>query len=672
MTMLDRMRRHKGWLKWSLALVVLTFVVLYFPDFLGTTTPGLGPSQSQALASVNGAPVTVATFTRRYASQLNAYRQAYSGQISEQMLRELRVDRQTLQALIDEEAMVAEAERQGLVVTDAEVRERILNLPAFQQGGRFVGEQRYRQALQFNNPPYTVSEFEQAIRRELLVARLEKVVAGWVTVSDAEVDAEYRRRNEKVKVDVVPVTADAVRAQVTVTDADLSARFEASKESYRIGERRKFRYALVDVDQVRSGLTVTDADVQDFYTKNIAQYTTPAQVRASHILFQTSGKDEATVRTQAEAVLAQARAPGADFAALARQHSEDASNKDLGGDLNYFGRGRMVPEFEAAAFSMKPGDISTLVKTQFGFHIIKLVDAQPEVVRPMAEVREEIADQLRWQKAQTEAESIAKAVASSAKSLTDLERLAAERTLAVQETGFFLPTEPVGDFGMQPELAKSVFGLADGAVSTPQRVARGWVIATVTGRQDSYLPQLTEVRDRVRDDVIRDKSAELARQKASAIAADLRGASDFAAAVAKAGLEVKTSELVARGAALPEIGTLEAAERVAFSLPVNGVSEPLTTPDGLAILRVVERTEVTADAVASGRDALRTELVEARRDRAFQAFVEKVKAGLTITRDEALVSQILGPVPAQSSLPTQPALQTQPALPAQSALPASR
>ena len=654
MTMLDRMRRHKGWLKWSLALVVLTFVVLYFPDFLNTTTPGLGPSQSQALASVNGTPVTVGTFTRRYAAQMNAYRQAYGGQISEQMLRQLGIDRQILQALIDEEAMVAEAGRQGLVVTDAEVRERILSLPSFQEGGRFIGEQRYRQALQFNNPPYTVSEFEAAIRRELLVAKLQNAVAGWVTVSDAEVDAEYRRRNEKVKVDIVPVTAAAFRAQVTVTDADLTARFEANKETYRIGERRKFKYALVDVEQVRAGLTVTDADVQGFYTQNVGQYTTPSQVRASHILFQTSGKDEAAVRTQAEAVLAQAKAPGADFAALARQHSEDASNKDLGGDLNYFGRGRMVPEFEAAAFAMKPGDISDLVKTQFGFHIIKLVDTQPEVVRPMAEVREEIADQLRWQRAQTEAESIAKAVASSAKTLADLERLAGERKLAMQETGFFLTTEPVGDLGMQPELATTVFGLADGAVSTPQRVARGWVIASVTGRQDSYIPQIAEVRDRVREDVITEKAGQLAQQNAASIAADLRTAKDFAAAVKKAGLEVRSSDLVARGSALPEVGSNEDAEKAAFSLPVNGVSDPLTTPNGTAILRVVERNEVTAEAMAAGRDALRDELVAVRRDRAFRAYMEKAKTGYTITTDEALFTQVLGPVPAQPSLPMPP------------------
>ena len=144
MTMLDRMRRHKGWLKWSLALVVLTFVVFYIPDFLSTST---GAAPSQVLAEVEGAPITVGTFTRRYTAQMNAYRQAYGGQMNEQLLRQLGIDRQILQQMVDEEAMVAEARRQNIKVSDVEVRERILNMPAFQENGAFIGEQRYRQLL---------------------------------------------------------------------------------------------------------------------------------------------------------------------------------------------------------------------------------------------------------------------------------------------------------------------------------------------------------------------------------------------------------------------------------------------------------------------------------------------------------------------------------------------
>jgi peptidyl-prolyl cis-trans isomerase D len=647
MTMLDRMRRHKGWLKWSLALVVLTFVVFYIPDFLSTST---GAAPGQVLADVEGEPITVGTFQRRYTAQMNAYRQAYGGQMNEQLLRQLGIDRQILQQLVDEEAMVAEARRQGIRVSDVEIRERILNMPAFQENGRFIGEQRYRQVLQFNNPPFTTTEFEENLRRALMIEKLRTAVSGWIAITDAEVADEYRRRNEKVKLDVVPVTADAFRSQVTITDADLSAHFDKNKEAYRIGEKRRIKYALVDVDQVRASVTVPDADVEAFYKQNLSQYTTPAQVRASHILFKTEGKDENAVRAQAETVLQQAKAPGADFDALARQYSEDESNKDRGGDLDYFGRGRMVPEFEAAAFGMKSGDISDLVKTSFGFHIIKVVDSQAEVVRSMADVREEIVDQLRWQRAQQEAETVAKAVASAVKTPPDLERVAKERNLQFAETGLFLSDQPIDELGVQPELAAAVFGLKEGEISVPQRVARGWVIATVSGRQDPYVPGLDEVKDRVREDVVRDKASELAKQRAASIAAELKTAKDFAAAAKKFNLEVKPTDVIARGAAIPDLGISDDIDAAAFSLPVGGVSDAISTPSGTAIVRVVERQEVTEDQIAAGRDQLRDELAAQRQDRFFSAYMQKAKSGLKINIKQDVMDQLLGE-PATPGLP---------------------
>jgi len=638
MTMLDRMRRHKGWLKWSLALVVLTFVVFYIPDFLSIST---GAAPSQVLANVEGNPITVGTFTRRYATQMNAYRQAYGGQMNEQLLRQLGIDRQILQQLVDEEAMVAEAKRQGITVSDVEIRERILNMPAFQENGKFVGELRYRQALQFNTPPFTVTEFEENIRRALMIEKLRSSVAGWIAVTDPEVADEYRRRNEKVKLDVVPITADAFKGQVTATDADLQAQFDKNKESYRIGEKRKMKYALVDVDAVRANMTVPDSEVEGFYNQNRQQYSTPAQVRASHILFKTEGKDENTVRQQAEAVLKRAQA-GEDFAALAKQFSEDDSNKDKGGDLDYFGKGRMVPEFEAAAFAMKNGQISDLVKTQFGFHIIKVVDNQPEVVRSLDQVKPEIVDQLRWQKAQQAAEAQAKALASDAKTPADLERLAKERSVEFRESGLFSASDPIDSLGVQPELAATMFGLKEGEVSTPQRVARGWVIGTVSGRQDAYVPTLAEVKDKVRADVVRDKSAALAKERAAAIAADLKTAKDFAAAAKKHNLEVKPTDLVARGAAIPDIGMSEEVDQAAFSLPVNGVSDAITTPSGTAIIRVTERQDVSDAQIASGRDELREEMNQQRRDRFFSAYMQKAKSNLKININQDMLAQVLG------------------------------
>ena len=642
MTMLDRMRRHKGWLKWSLALVVLTFVVFYIPDFI---TPTAGAAPNEVLAEVQGETITVGDFQRRYTAQLQAYRNAYGAQLSEQLLRQLGLEQQILQQMVDEEAMVAEARRQGIVVSDVEVRERILAIPAFQENGQFIGEQRYRQMLQMNNPPLTTTDFENNLRRALLVEKLRGAVTGWMSVTDAEVADEFRRRNEKVRLDVVPLTPDAFRSQVTLSDADIAAHFEARKETYRIGEKRRLRYALIDVDKVRQQVTVPDADLQAFYQQNIAQYTTPEQLEASHILFRLEDKQEDAVRKQAEEVLKRARA-GEDFAALAKQFSEDESNNMNGGSLGEFGRGTMVPEFDQAAFALKAGEISDLVKTSFGFHIIKVERNQPASTRSLDEVRAEIEDQLKWQQAQAQAETTAKAIAQQVKSLDDLTRIAKERGLHLQDTGAFLRDEPIDGLGPAPEVSAQAFQLADGAVSPPLRVSRGWVLASVIGKEEPRLPELAEVRERVRDDLTRERAAELAKTKAADIAAMLKGAKDFAAAVAKAGLEVKPTELIARGSPIPDLGVSPEVDAVAFALPEGGISDPITTPQGTAIIRVAAKEDVTDAQLAGGMDQIREELVNQRRDRFFSGYMVEAKKSLQIDINQDTLQRAVGPAPA--------------------------
>ncbi len=639
MTMLDRMRRHKGWLKWSLALVVLTFVLFYIPDFVSSTT---GAAARDTVAMVEGHQITVREFQRRYSAQLQGYRQAYGSQLSEQLLRQFGIEQQILQQLVDEEAMVAEARRQGISASDVEVRERILAIPAFQENGHFIGEPRYRQMLQLNNPPLTTSEFEEQLRRALLVQKLRNAVTGWMSVSDEEVAQEYRRRNEKVKLDIVPITPDAFKSQITVSDADIAAYFDKRKESYRIGEKRKIKYALVDVDKVRAEIKVPEADIEAFYQQNLGQYQTAEQIKASHILLKTEGKNEADVKAKADEILKRVKA-GEDFAALAKEYSEDDSNKLKGGDLDYFSRGTMVPEFEQAAFAMKPGEISNEpVKTSYGFHIIKLVDRKEATTRPLADVHAEIEDQLKWQKAQSEAEQRAKAFEGEMKSAADLDRVAKERGLETHESGLFLRDEPIDGLGPSPEVSAQAFQLQNGAVSPAVRVAKGWVFVTVTGKQDPYVPQLAEVHDKVRDDLVRERAAEVAKSKAAEIAAVLKSAPDFAAAVKKAGLAVKTTELLAREAPIPDIGASPEVDKVAFSLPKGGVSDPISTPQGTAIIRVVDKEDVTPQQIAAGMDQLREEVLNQRRDQFFSAYMLNAKKNLKIEIRQDTLARVVG------------------------------
>ena len=195
MTMLDRMRRHRNWLKWSLGLVVLTFIAFYIPSFLDTTTMSVGASASDVVATVNGTDIRGLDFQRRYQNQIQAYQQQYGGSVNEQLLRQLGIDRQVLEQMVDEQAALAEAERQGLRVSDEELAQQIFSIPALQENGRFIGEQRYEQLLAAQYPPITKSDFEQSLRRNMMIEKLRSAVTDWVSVSDGDLESEYRNRN---------------------------------------------------------------------------------------------------------------------------------------------------------------------------------------------------------------------------------------------------------------------------------------------------------------------------------------------------------------------------------------------------------------------------------------------------------------------------------------------
>jgi peptidyl-prolyl cis-trans isomerase D len=641
MTMLDRMRRHRGWLKWSLALVVLTFIVFYIPDFLQDPTAA-GASPGEVVAEVDGREVTAGQFQRRFQTQMMAYQQAYGGQMNEQLLRQLGIENQIVQQMVDEQAALAEAERQDIEVSDQELAAQIFSIPAFQENGRFIGEQRYEQILRSQRPPLTKGEFEENLRKSMVIDKLRAALTEWMSVSDAELEREYRQRNEKAKLQVVALTADKFRDKVTLTDADVTSYFESHKAEYRVGERRKVRYLLIDTDQVRGKTTVTPDEIQSYYNQNIQQYQSPEQVRASHILLKTEGKDEAAVRKQAEDVLKQVKA-GGDFAALAKKYSEDEGSQANGGDLDYFGRGRMVPEFEQAAFTMQPGQLSDLVKTQYGFHIIKVVDKKPAVTRSLEEVRAQINDQLAHQKAQQAVSAQARQLDEKIDDPSDLERVAKENGFTVRESGYFTREEPVPGLGGSLQVASQAFQMKDGEVSGAIPSPRGPVFIALSGKpQDPHVPKLDEVKDKVREDAIRARATELSRQRAGEIAAKLRSAKDFAAAAKAEGLEAKSTELIARESAIPDVGVSPEVDKVAFALPVGGVSEPIVTNTGTVIVRVVERDDVTLDEFKNGKDEFRAQLLAERRGRFFSAYMTKVKQKMKIEINDEVLRRAVG------------------------------
>jgi peptidyl-prolyl cis-trans isomerase D len=633
------MRRHMSWLKWSLGLVCLAFIIFYIPDFLRGS--GADAASGDTIATVDGQEISTGEFRRTYQAQLQAYRSAYGANMSEQLLKQLGIEQQILQQMVDERAAIAEADRLKITASDEEVRQAIFTMPAFQENGAFIGDQRYQQLLRMQRPPMTAAEFEDSVRRQLTVQKLRSSLTDWMSVADKELEQEYRRRNDKVKLAVVSLTADSFRNQVKVGDADVSSYFDAHKNDFKIPEKRKVRYALIDIDAIRAKINVPNSDVERAYNNNIEQYSTPEQVRASHILLKTDGKDDAAVKAKAEDILKQAKS-GADFAELAKKYSEDEGSAKNGGDLDYFGRGRMVPEFDQAVFAMAPGQISDLVKTQYGYHIIKLVDKKNATTRPLQDVRQQIVDQLAYEKAQTQASDLADSLGKQISKPADLDRVAKANGLTVQESGFFARDEPITGLGPAPEASAKAFDMKQGEVSAPLRASRGFVFETLIAKQDPYVPKLDEVKERVRDEVVKTKARELATAKAGEIAAKLKAAPDFEKAAKAAGLEAKTTDLITRDQPIPDLGVAPAVEDKAFAMAVGSVSDPIATDNGTAVIKVIEKKEVTPDEWKGAKDTFREQLLTDRRNRFFASYMVKAKQKMKIEVNRDTLQKAIG------------------------------
>jgi peptidyl-prolyl cis-trans isomerase D len=635
-TMLDRMRRHKNWLKFSLVAVVATFILLYIPSFLSPTATGAAPGD--AIATVNGRTITVDAYRRAYQTQVQALRSAYGASVNEQMLRQLGIGQRVVQQLVDEEAVLSEARRIGISVSNAELRERLLRLPDFQENGQFVGEARYRAVLRMQRPPRTPSEFEEDLRKMLTIEKLQGAVAAWVRVTDAEVDEEYRRRNEKVKLDLAVFTANQFRAGITPTDAELEAQFKAHPDTYRIPEKRRVRYLAVSSEAIRPRMTVTPQEIEARYNQNSQAYSTPEQVRASHILFKLEGKDEAAVRKQAEAVLAKVKT-GTDFAALAKQFSEDDQSKASGGDLDFFGRGAMTQEFEDAAWALEVGKTSEIIKSPFGLHIIKLTDRKAATTKTLAEVRGQLEDQLRWEKAQAEAQRIGDESAKEIDDPGDLDTVAKARGLTVGDSGLFSREEPLAGLGVAPAVTSEAFSMEQGKVSGLLRTSQGLAFIALAEIKPAYAPQIEEVKDKVREDVVKLKAVEVAKTRAAAMA---QAKGNFAAAAKAAGVEVKTTDLITRGSALPEIGVSSAVEDAVFALKAGEISAPISTDNAVVVARVAERQDFNPTELQNAREGIRGELLQARRSQFFAAYMTKAKSKMQIEFQPEAIKTLLG------------------------------
>ena len=644
----------------GILVVICGSMCLYLiPGFM----TGASINQNGVVASVAGQDIT--TEQVQNMTNLMVQQQRQRGQqIPDFYLGIMR--QQAVQQLLQSAEIRYEADRLGLQVSDEELQNHLHTGQfgeMFYPKGNFVGYEKYQEMVQ--NFGVSTDEFERQLRLELLWNKVVAAVTAGVSVAPSEIEKAYKDQGTKVKFDYAVLKIEDIEKDIKPTDAELKSFYDTNKARYQnaIQEKRQIRYFLISEKNVESKVTVTPADLDQYYRAHQDQYRVPDRVKARHILIELpkpgpDGKvDQKAVdaaRAKAEDVLKQVKA-GGDFPELANKYSDDPGNikgpdgkGTKGGELGWFIKGQMVPEFEKAAFGQNKGQISDLVQTSFGFHIIQTEDKELARVKPLSEVKDSIESTLKQQKVATVLDQMANTAQADAKT-EGMDKAAAKYGTQAIETNPVGRADSLPGIGPSNELMGAVFTLDQKSGIQSLRIPQGDVVFQVEKIVPPRTPDFEEIKDRVAGDFKSERANTLLTQKTTELSDRAKSEHDLHKAAKELGATVKTSDLVGRGGQVPDIGSMNGPSNVAFTMKPGDISGPLNTGRMGSVLQVVDHQEppMTGDEFAKAKDNLRDQLIGQKRQEAFQLFMSNLadrlqKDGKVKINKDALSTSIPG------------------------------
>jgi peptidyl-prolyl cis-trans isomerase D len=605
-----------------------------------TLIPGIGSndtfSKPGVIAKVNGEDVTAQQVRETAREMAQQQAQQYGAQAS--MIMPFLIQQATSRAadqLIDRQALVAEAQKIGLKSSPQEVKDELQHgryAAYFFPGGNFIGEAEYEGLLQQHN--LTPAIFEDSVAKEIVISKLQTLITGGASVSDAAIRQEFVKENTKVKFDYAVLKEDDIKKGLHPTMEELKAFYDSHLKTYTnsIPEKRKIKYVVLDTLRVQAGVRVTSDDLQSYYNQHRDQYRVAEQAKVSHILIKTplpgsDGKvDEkgvADAQKRAEDLLKQLKA-GANFEDLAKKYSEDPGSAKEGGSLGWIGKGRTVPEFEKAAFSLPKGQISDLVKSSYGFHIIRVDDRQDAHMKTLDEVKGEIEPLVKQQKTQEIAQKQAEDLLQQAKT-QGLDAAAAAKGLQVATSDFFGHNDLVPGLGPAPQLMDAVFGATEKAPPEMAATSQGFAVFQLLAVKPPSTPTFDEIRARVEGQFLSERSSVLLTQKTQELSDRAKTEHDLKKAAKELGATVKTSDFVLPDGQVPDIGSMTGQASVAFSMKPGEISGSIKSGANGVVISLVEVQVPTETDFAAKRDQIRDMLMQNQQQEIFELYVTNLR-----------------------------------------------
>ncbi len=533
--MLEGIRKRKSSVVILLAFAAIIIVFIFW---------GVGPSDDgqkggAAVAAVDGENVTVKDFTAIYRSQTDYYKGMLGANFTDAMAEKMQLKQKSLDILVNRILARNDARSRGMDAPVAEVQGRIKEIPAFSKDGAFdMGV--YRKVLAANR--YKERDFEKSVEEDILVEKSRVAAVGTVAVTDDELLKAYQMENKKINLDYVAVDAGRYADTVKVTDEEAMEHLKKNGSMFMTPIKVNAFYAFVGFKEAAKDVLVSQDEIKAYYDKNPKEFEAPEEVRARHILIspdpaeKDQGKAKEAARKKAEGIIKEIKG-GAKFASIAKKHSMDPGSKGQGGDLGWVKRGMMVKPFEDGLFALKKGEISPIVESGYGFHIILAEDRKGGGKTPLKDAEPALRKTLGVQKSWVEAKDIVIALDKpfkDAKSIEELKKAAAgRRYVKTFVTGLFTEADKTSAFARNDVLRDAAFALREGDVSRPLQTHEGFYLIKIVERVDARVPEYKLVSDIVKKKLRIEKAEAEAKGAAAAMLKKVKDGEDFYALAKK-------------------------------------------------------------------------------------------------------------------------------------------
>jgi peptidyl-prolyl cis-trans isomerase D len=557
--MITLLRKHaQSWvIKVLLGIIMITFVISF----------GIGQFTADKLvvAKIGGEELLASQFNSEYERELDQLRQRFP-ENAEVIAQQLNLRKQVFDRIVNRELMLREAAKRNILVTDEEVSDSITSQPNFQVGDRFDFST-YRYILSQNR--LTPENYEERTRNDLQLQKYQRNIMAGLVVGRAEIEHRYRVENERVEIEAFEMDARKFHQQVKSDEAAEQAYYDKQQAEFTQPEQFRIAHFVLSLATIEPFVKVKERAIERYFERNReTRFTTPAQVRASHILKKVAREappeEVERARAEMEQILAEAK-KGGDFAALVKRHSEDLT-KDKGGDLGFFKQEEMLPEFANAAFALGPGELSDVVRTNFGLHVIKVTDVKPAVMKTFAEARPEIEKALLSQRAERKLElELSRLPQRIAKE--GIEALAKEWSLKPSTSPWFDDQQVLSGLGSSGPLYALVKSQQAGQAGVwKHNPVQGHVFYSILEKKDAFVRPFEQVRKQARRRIIEQRGGEAALAAAKEAFKKIKSYADFRATAKKRNLPITKTTFTAIERAIPEIGVNRELQRTAFRL----------------------------------------------------------------------------------------------------------